>query len=472
VKTLPDINKQFIDWYQEVIFQAELVDHAPVKGSMIVRPYGTAIWESIVKVLDKKIKDTGHQNCLFPLLIPLSFIQKEAKHVEGFAPELAIVTKAGGKDLEEPYVIRPTSETIIHYSFARWIKSWRDLPLKINQWANVMRWEMRTRPFIRTTEFYWQEGHTAHATLEEAEQEVERMLNEYVDLVENYLAIPVFAEEKPASERFAGAERTFTIEGLMPDGKALQMGTSHLLSQSFAKAFEMQFQNKEGVLEHPYLTSWGMTTRVVGAMVMMHGDQKGLIIPPKIAPTQVVIIPIFRKGSDENALREFCVKIHEQLKPHVTVQLDDDQHESAGAKFYRAELRGIPLRVEVGPREMEAGQVVVVDRLTLQKRTVSVAHISQEVLEALNKLQNDLFQRAKQKRDSLIRPGKKLAEFGAELEEGGYAYVTGWCQQESCEKLLKDRKATIRCTLESKSQSECFACNRPSICDVLVAKAY
>jgi prolyl-tRNA synthetase len=409
VNALPDINKQFVDWYQEVIFQAELVDHVPVRGCMVVRPYGTALWENIVAVVDKKIKATGHSNALFPLLIPLSFIQKEAKHVEGFAPELAIVTKAGGKDLEEPYVVRPTSETIIHHMFARWIKSYRDLPLKINQWASVMRWEMRPRAFLRTTEFYWQEGHTAHATLEEAEAEVALMLNEYIDLAENYLAIPVFGKEKPASERFAGAERTFTIEGLMPDGKALQMGTSHLLSQSFAHAFDMKFQNKEGSISYPWLTSWAVTTRLIGALVMTHGDQKGLVLPPRIAPIQVVILPIFRKGADNEQLRAACATFAAQLKQQgISVLVDDNEHDSAGAKFYRWELKGVPVRIELGPRDLEQRQAVIVDRLTLTKKPVALDVVVTETVRALEDMQSAMLERARQRRDGLVS-SKNLA---------------------------------------------------------------
>ncbi len=483
---LPDFNTQFAEWYQEVIHRAELVDNAPVRGCMIVRPYGTAIWENIVKVLDHKIKVTGHHNVMLPLLIPLSFIQKEAKHVEGFAPELAIVTKAGGKELEEPYVIRPTSETMFHHMFAQWIKSWRDLPLKLNQWANVMRWEMRTRPFLRTTEFYWQEGHTAHATKKEAEQEVEDMLNEYIDLVEQYLAIPIFGEEKPESERFAGADRTFTLEGIMPDGKALQMGTSHLLSQSFAHAFNIQFQNNEGKLEYPWLTSWGTTTRLIGATVMVHGDQKGLVLPPKIAPIQIVIMPIFRKGADTAQLKEVCKQLKEKFDQgtcigesgfsfgpgHAKTVIDDDENETPGAKFYKWELKGVPLRIEIGPRDLEAKQAVLVDRIGLGKKIVSLERVVEEAQIMLDAIQVEMFARAKKKRDSLIKQADKFSEFEADLEKGGYAYITGWCQKDVAEQKLKEHKATIRCVLETATHKHCFMCDRPSVADILVAKAY
>ncbi len=469
---LPDINQNFAEWYQEVIYQSELADQSPVRGCMVIRPYGNALWENIKNILDKKIKRTGHQNAIFPLLIPLSFIEKEAQHVAGFAPELAIVTHVGGEKLEEPYVIRPTSETIIHYMFAKWIKSWRDLPMKINQWANVMRWEMRTRPFIRTSEFFWQEGHTAHETLEEAAEEVQTMLNEYIDLAENYLAIPVLSGMKPESEKFAGADQTFTFEGIMPDGKALQMGTSHLISQNFAKAFGIMFQNREGVQAYPFLTSWGASTRLIGALVMTHGDSKGLVLPPAVAPIQVVIIPIFRKGFDSQLLKDAAKKIADDLQDKASVHIDSDEHETSGAKFYKWELKGVPLRVEIGPRDLEQKQAVIVDRLGMGKRSVSLEHISQEILIGLNTLQAELYKRAKERRDTLIRPGVKIVDFGKDLAEAGFAYQTGWCQNHECEKVLKEYKATIRCLLDQATKSTCFNCDSPSICDVIVARAY
>ena len=320
---LPDIKNNFAEWYQEVVQQAELADHSPTRGSMVVRPYGCAIWERIKDILDKRIKETGHENAMFPLLIPESFIKREASHVAGFAPELAVVTHAGGKLLEEPLVVRPTSETIIHYMFARWIKSWRDLPMKINQWANVVRWEMRPRAFLRTTEFYWQEGHTAHETYEQAEQEALMMMQEYVNLAHNYLAIPVITGEKTPHERFPGAEKTLTFEAMMQDGKALQMGTSHQLSQKFAESFEIKFQDRDGNLAMPHLTSWGVTTRLIGAIIMVHGDEKGLVLPPKIAPIQVVIIPIFKKGTDNAVILTAVQDIKRAMQARgIRVMLD------------------------------------------------------------------------------------------------------------------------------------------------------
>ena len=334
MKKLPDIKTKFPEWYQSVVYEAELADQAPVRGCIVIRPYGNAIWELIKSVIDKRIKETGHENVIFPLLIPQSFIEKEADHIEGFAPELAVVTHAGGKKLEEPLVIRPTSETMVHFMFAKWIKSWRNLPLKINQWANVVRWEMRPRAFLRTSEFFWQEGHTAHATREEAAQEVSTMLQEYVNLAQDYLAIPVFVGKKSKSEQFGGAEYTCTFEAFMQDGKAVQMGTSHLLSQNFAKSFDMKYQDKEGKLAFPYLTSWGITTRLIGAVVGSHGDDRGLIIPPKIAPIQAVIIPILKSDNKEKVL-DHAYQMKADLEAvGVRVKVDDDDQKKPGAKFF------------------------------------------------------------------------------------------------------------------------------------------
>ena len=469
---LPDISKQFPEWYQEVIYAAELADNAPVRGCIVIRPYGYAIWENIRNILDTKIKNTGHQNASFPLLIPQSFIEKEKKHIEGFAPELAIVTHAGGKKLEEPLVIRPTSETMVHTMFARWIKSWRDLPLKINQWANVVRWEMRTRAFLRTTEFLWQEGHTAHETREQALEETLLMLDEYVDLIQNYLAVPVVTGQKSPSERFAGAEQTYTMEALMPDGKALQMGTSHLLSQDFAKSFEMQYQDREGNLAHPFLTSWGVTTRLIGALVMTHGDEKGLILPPRIAPIQAVIIPII-KGDEGEAVMRAARELHESLVQHdIRVQLDDDATKTPGAKFYHWELRGVPVRIEIGPRDLKNGQAVVADRLGLSKKMVKLNDVAKAVQDELGALQLALFERATQRRQAMWHKASKLTEFAPALEEKGGFYQVGWCGKAKCEEQLKRHKATIRCVLEETSSAVCFACDAKSEADVLVAKAY
>ncbi|MBN1549538.1 proline--tRNA ligase [Candidatus Babeliales bacterium] len=473
MKKLPDLVTSFPEWYQEVIYQAELADQSPVRGSMVIRPYGTALWENIKNILDKKIKDTGHQNAIFPLLIPMSFLKKEAEHVEGFAPELAVVTHAGGKELDEPYVIRPTSETIIHYMFAQWIKSWRDLPMKINQWANVMRWELRPRAFLRTSEFFWQEGHTAHETAEEAHEEALLMLNQYIDLCEKELAIPIIAGAKSESEKFAGADKTYTLEGIMQDGKALQMCTSHLISQSFAKAFGMQFQDKTGALAYPYLTSWGATTRLIGAMVMTHGDNKGLIMPPRVAPIQVVIIPIMKKGADEQTLLKAAGYLKEGLeKEGIRVRVDADTHETPGSKFYKWEMKGVPIRIEIGPRDLLAGTVLCKDRLGMSKESIALNECVVHVTRLLDTIQNELFKRACARRDALLKHGELLEEFGNILAKEPGAYITGWCQDPLCEEKFKPYKATIRCLLKSKDHKVCCVCHEQSLGDIILARAY
>jgi len=470
---LPNRETHFADWYQEVIYQAELVDQAPVRGCFVIRPYGYAIWEMIQNELDRRIKATGHENAAFPLLIPESFLKKEAEHVEGFAPELAVVTHAGGKELEEPLVVRPTSETIIHYMFARWIKSWRDLPLKINQWANVVRWEMRPRAFLRTTEFFWQEGHTAHETLQEAEAEVALMLEQYRHIYEDYLAVPVVPGPKSAGEKFPGADITMTLEAMMPDGRALQCCTSHLISRDFARAFNMTYQNREGVVDYPYLTSWGFTTRSLGALIMTHGDTKGLVLPPKIAPIQIVIIPIVKEGADNEAVIVTARTLAEDLaKQGIRVMLDEDTNKTPGSKFYHWEIKGVPLRVEIGPRDVAQQQVTVVDRLTSTKQAVSLDGIINALLEMLIKTQQDMLSKAQEKMKSLWYRQEKLHDFAQLIEEKPGFYQTGWCGNPECEQKLKEHKVSIRCVLPHKTFSTCFNCDKPSKTDVLIAKSY
>ena len=471
-KKLSDIQKQFPEWYQDVVYEAQLADQSPVRGCMVIRPYGYALWENIRDILDKKIKDTGHENAYFPLFIPKSFLEKEAKHVEGFAPELAIVTHGGGKELEEPLVVRPTSETIIHYMFAQWIKSWRDLPMKINQWGNVVRWEMRTRPFLRTTEFLWQEGHTAHETEQESEDEARMMFHEYLDVIKNYLAIPAIPGRKSESEKFAGADTTYTIEALMQDGKALQMCTSHIISRNFSKAFGITYQTRDGGLEHPYLTSWGFTTRSIGAVVMVHGDQKGLVLPPKIAPIQVVIIPIFKSDEDKQALLSVVQKLAQQLKNSVRIKIDDNEHMRPGEKFFHWELKGVPVRIEIGPRDMANGTVVVADRLGLAKETIAFDQVIEAVHGRLALLHHELYKRAEERLKKQWHTGEKIAEFGPKLEKDGGFYQTGWCRKASCEEQVKKYKATVRCLLDEITFSHCFFCDESSVSDILVAKAY
>jgi prolyl-tRNA synthetase len=470
---LPNIKTHFPEWYQDVIYKAELVDQSPVRGMMVIRPYGYAIWEEIKGYLDQRIKETGHQNISLPLFIPQSFLSKEADHVKGFAPELAIVTHAGGKKLQEPLVVRPTSETLVHHMFARWLNSWRDLPLKINQWANVVRWELRPRPFLRTTEFFWQEGHTAHATHQEAQEEMEQMAGEYATFIENYLAIPVIMGEKSEFEKFPGALKTVTLEAIMPDGKALQMGTSHLLSQDFAKAFDMSFQDKNGQITYPHLTSWAVTTRLIGALVMVHGDEKGLVIPPKIAPIQVVIIPILKTGSDNQELLAEATHIKRILEGEkIRVYLDDDETKTPGSKFYQWELKGVPLRIELGPRDIKSGNVVIVSRISDKKEDISMSLLPEYVPQKLHEIQVSLLSRARQRCKDLWHVGEKLSSFGTKLEKGEGLYETGWCFDKTCEQALKPFKATIRCLLDSHKQKQCFNCDNSSKTDILIGKAY
>ncbi len=472
MNNLPDIKTQFTQWYQEVIAKADLADHAPVRGCIVIKPYGNDIWENIKKILDKKIRDTGHSNALFPLLIPESFLKKEADHIAGFAPELAVVTHAGGKELAEPLVVRPTSETIIHYMFTQWIRSWRDLPLLINQWASVVRWEMRPRAFLRTTEFFWQEGHTAHATREEAEAEVQLMLNEYKDLAENYLAIPVITGRKSEGEKFPGAVRTYTFEGFMPDAKALQMGTSHLLSQSFAHAFDMKFQSQTGEINFPWLTSWGATSRLVGAVIMVHGDQKGLILPPAIAPYQCVIIPIFKNDED----KEIVLRAATALKvvcenQNVRIHIDKDMHKTPGNKFYHWEMRGVPLRIEIGPRDVLAQQIVVANRLTGEKKIVALKEFIKTVSDTLKTFQQSLFDKALSIRNNLLRDAKTFESVIGLGQE--YIVKTGFCGSRECENALKEHTLSIRCVLENtKNFKHCFKCSGANCDDVIIARSY
>ena len=479
---LPDINKDFTQWYQEIIYQAELVDQSEVKGCFVFRPYSFAIWEKIQSELDKKIKETGTQNAYFPLLIPEAFLKREAKHVEGFSPELAVVTHAGGGKLEEPLVVRPTSETIIYSMFARWIKSWRDLPLKINQWANVVRWEMRTRPFIRSTEFLWQEGHTAHYSHEEAEQMAAQALDAYQDIYENYLAIPVVRGQKSESEKFAGAEKTYTLEGMMQDGKALQLCTSHILDQSFPAAFDVKFQDKDGDIKTPYCTSWGFTTRSIGAMIMVHGDQNGLIIPPRIAPVQCVIIPIYKSDAEKDAILQKAEQIKSRLEKSelvingFRVVLDKDEHKTPGSKFYEWELKGVPVRIEIGPKDLEKNQAVFVNRVeqdkTKKKEFVPLDSVEVALKRTLDSVHEQMFDRAKKFRTERFYESEKLKDFGVELDAKNGFYKVGWCGAAECEGELKQFKATIRCLLDKKEHDTCFHCQKSSNFEVVVAKAY
>lgn len=472
---LPNFHDHFSDWYNTVVYEAELSDHAPVRGCMVIRPYGYAIWENMKQVLDAEFKAVGVQNAAFPLLIPQSFIQKEADHIEGFAPELAVVTHAGGKPLEESLVVRPTSETIIHHMFGQWMRSWRDLPIKINQWCSVVRWEKRPRPFLRTTEFWWQEGHTAHATKEEASKDALKMHKIYQNFMQNHLAIPVIAAEKPSHERFAGALHTYTLEAFMPDAKALQMGTSHHLAQSFAQSFDMKFQDKEGKLALPHLTSWGVTTRMIGALIMCHGDDNGLKMPPKIAPTQVVIVPILKGSADtQETVLQATRKMEKTLREsNVRVLVDDDTAQTPGAKFYKWELKGVPVRIEIGPRDLEKHTCVLVNRIDRNKTICEWSNLVCMVKEKLHEIQEQLFHNAQARMKAQWKISEEgLDVLGPQLAAGGVFFQVGWSGDDSAIEALKKYSGTIRCILPEKSCEKCFYTGQPSKYDILIAKSY
>ena len=464
-------------WYTDTVINAELADYAPVKGCMVIKPYGYALWENIKDALDRMIKDTGHQNAYFPLFIPESFLKKEAEHVEGFAPECAVVTHGGGKKLEEPYVVRPTSETIINYMFAKWVQSWRDLPLLINQWANVVRWEMRTRLFLRTAEFLWQEGHTAHTTEAEAEEEARKMLDVYRQLAEDWLALPVLTGEKTERERFAGAVRTYCIEAMMKDGKALQAGTSHFLGQNFARAFGIEFQNQSGQLEHAWQTSWGVSTRLVGAVVLGHGDDKGLILPPRIAPTQVVIVPIYKTDEERSLVLQNCGTLAQTLKAqNVRVHLDDRDNLTPGFKFNHWELRGVPIRLNVGPRDVASKVVEIARRDTGEKiRGVAQSNIAFEIEGLLGAIQKSMFERARTFRSDNTRQAKDYAEFKSILSQGNYfidCYFDGDSDDEG--RIKEETKATVRCIpfAQSDVAGQCMYTGRATTRRVTFARSY
>jgi prolyl-tRNA synthetase len=447
VEKLTPMSEDFNEWYTDIIQQAQLADYSPVKGTMVIRPYGYSIWESVQSYLDKKFKKTGHQNAYFPLFIPNSFIQKEAEHVEGFSPELAMVTHAGGKELEEPLVVRPTSETIINHMFAKWIKSYRDLPMLINQWANVVRWEMRTRLFLRTSEFLWQEGHTAHATEEEATEEALKMLNIYAEFAENAAAVSVVKGIKSANERFAGATRTYSIEAMMKDMKALQAGTSHELGQNFSKAFEIQFSDEENNLKHPYQTSWGVSTRLIGMIIMAHGDDKGLNLPPKLAPYQVVIIPITPNEDSSSLILESAQKIVNEIDGDFRVHIDDRDNISPGFKFNEWELKGVPLRLEIGPRDIENNSVVFSRRDGVEgKFNVPISEIKNKVSENLDDIHNKLLESSKIFREENTKHVENYEALIAALNSEPGFVTCYWDENSSDEDRVKqETKATLRC---------------------------
>jgi prolyl-tRNA synthetase len=471
-------SQDFAAWYQDVVLQGDMAEPAEVvKGCMVIKANGYAVWELLQRQLDDRFKATGHQNVYFPLLIPQSFLHKEAEHVEGFSPELAVVTIAGGKELEEPYVIRPTSETIIGHFFSKWIQSWRDLPMLLNQWANIIRWELRTRMFLRTTEFLWQEGHTAHTTHEEALEEVLRMLGVYAEVAEEYMAMPVIKGMKTLSEKFAGAVRSYAIEAMMQNGLALQAGTSHDLGQNFGKAFDVRFQNKEGQLDYVWQTSWGVSTRLIGGLIMSHSDDKGLVLPPKLAPVKAVLVPIYRKDDERGRVLEAAHRIAKE----TGAKLDDREGQSPGAKFFHWERRGVPLVLELGPRDLASNNIVLKRRDTGAKEVVPQAGIVARIPDALDRMQKDLYNTAKER----LKANTVLANSIGEVEEilrqvtaekGGGKFVMAHVKDDpECDARIKEFKATVRCIPlvdEYDGAGKCIITGEPVDRRVVIAKAY
>ncbi len=475
VKEITPQGEDFSQWYLDIVLKTEMMDYAPVKGCMAIRPYGYAIWENIQRLLDRRIKETGHKNAYFPLFIPESLLQKEAEHVEGFAPEVALVTQGGKEKLSEKLVVRPTSEAIICEMYARWVQSWRDLPLLINQWCNVVRWEKNTRPFLRTSEFLWQEGHTVHGTEEEAQEETLKMLGVYRDFLENELAIPVVSGLKTEKEKFAGALRTYTIEALMADGKALQAGTSHNLGQHFARVFEIKFQDRDDELKYAWTTSWGVSTRLIGALIMVHGDDRGLKLPPRVAPVQVVIVPIIsKKKRDEVLLR--ARELVETLRGlDFRVELDDREGYSPGWKFNQWEMKGVPLRLEIGPRDLENGGVTAVRRDTGEKTFLSDKELTGHLPLLLQEIQDALFRQALEFRQQKTYRPVDYTEFKKILEEKRGFILAHWCGDSRCEEEIKaETKATIRCIpfdRDPEDKGPCLYCQKEGQL-VYFARAY
>jgi prolyl-tRNA synthetase len=469
----------FSAWYNDVVMRAELADYSPVRGCMVIRPWGYRIWELMQRALDDMFKATGHENAYFPLFIPQSFLAKEAEHVEGFAPQTAVVTRGGGAELDEPLVVRPTSETIIYAMLGKWIQSYRDLPVRLNQWANIVRWELRTRLFLRTTEFLWQEGHTAHATADEAEQEARLILGLYRRFAEEWMAMPVITGVKTDSEKFAGAVRTYAIEALMQDNRALQAGTSHNLGQNFAKAFDVKYQTAAGGLDYVWSTSWGVSTRLIGGLVMTHSDDQGLVCPPRLAPLQVVIVPIWKTDAERAAVSEAAQRVRQDLMgAGLSAQVDDREGMKPGAKYYHWEGRGVPVRLELGPRDLTQGQVVLARR-TGGKSTVPSAGAVAAVREAMDQIQNGLLEAARTRREQNSRRDLKSKQEFIEFMRGagGFAYA-GYCGDAACETAVKDEtKATIRALPDEEFRTSpapptCIWCGRPAVTEAVWAKAY
>lgn len=491
-KELKELTKRaenYSQWYNDLVVKADLAEQSPVRGCMVIKPYGYAIWEKMQQQLDKEFKKAGVQNAYFPLLIPKSFFSREAEHVQGFAKECAVVThyrlkeNEDGSDvvvdpsakLEEELIIRPTSETIIWNTYKGWIKSWRDLPIMCNQWCNVMRWEMRTRPFLRTSEFLWQEGHTAHATKEEAEAEAQKMLKIYADFAEKWMAVPVIQGVKSETERFAGALDTYTIEAMMQDGKALQSGTSHFLGQNFAKSFDVTFLNKENKPEYVWATSWGVSTRLMGALIMVHSDDNGLVLPPNLAPIQVVMIPIYKNDEQLNVIREKLQPVIRELQAAgVSVKLDDSDNKRPGFKFADYELKGVPVRLAMGARDLENNTIELMRRDTLEKENVSFDNIAQHVTELLADIQNNLFEKARRYRDAHIYECDNYNEFKTKVKDGGF-FLCHWDGTAETEaKIKEETQATIRCIPFGYEQTEGvdMVSGKPAKCRVIIARSY
>ena len=491
-KELKELTKRadnYSQWYNDLVSKADLAEQAPVRGCMVIKPYGFAIWEKMKEQLDKEFKKTGVQNAYFPLLIPKSFLSREAEHVKGFAKECAVVThyrlKASedgnsvvvdpAAKLDEELIIRPTSETIIWNTYKGWIHSWRDLPIRCNQWCNVMRWEMRTRPFLRTSEFLWQEGHTAHATREEAETEAQKMLKVYADFAEKWMAVPVLQGVKSETERFAGALDTYTIEAMMQDGKALQSGTSHFLGQNFAKSFDVTFLNKENKPEYVWATSWGVSTRLMGALIMVHSDDNGLVLPPKLAPIQVVMVPIFKGDEQHNAISAKLQPVIEKLQElGISVKYDDSDNKRPGFKFADYELKGVPVRLVMGGRDLENNTIEIMRRDTLEKENVSFDGIVERVKDLLDDIQNNLFEKARKYRDAHVYECENYEEFKERVKDGGF-YLCHWDGTEETEaKIKEETQATIRCVPFAYEQTEGIdmVSGKPAKYRVIIARSY
>ncbi len=471
VEELVNKSEDYSRWYTQVILKAQMADYAPVRGCMVIRPYGYTLWENMQRLLDARFKATGHQNAYFPLLIPESYLAREAEHVEGFAPEVAWVTQGGSEELEERLAIRPTSEAIIGMMYSKWIHSWRDLPVLINQWCNVMRWEKVTRLFLRTTEFLWQEGHTVHRTEEEAQEETLRMLGVYRAFVEEDLAVPVIYGQKTESEKFKGAAKTYSIEAMMGDGKALQAGTSHNLGQNFAKVFDITFQDMDGQRKHAWQTSWGVSTRLIGAIIMVHGDDAGLIMPPRVAPIQVVVVPIWRKEPEREAVEQFVAKLQSVLGSTVRMKVDWDDEHTPGWKFNEWEMRGVPLRLEVGPRDVKNNQVVLVRRDNRAKEFVPFDAVETRVQQLLAEIQQSMLQKAQQFMASRTRTADSYEQLKELMTGDAYAHERGfvlahWCGDADCEARIKEETtATIRnIPLDAEShEGNCILCGKAGI---------